>query len=107
MNARQKAKKYKQELERLKKEPVKRYYVSSTHREVKTFRASEICYLPHSINCGPDEIDEFYKRILLEKIVKDDLFREAVKFQKETDFTHPGNIYTKPVKYSASVDVLI
>lgn len=74
MNARQKAKKYKQELEILKKQTIRPLYIERKPLPVETFvsrRAFTGLYIP----------DEDIKRILLEQLIHDENFVNSIKLE--------------------------
>ena len=80
MNARQKAKKYKQELEMLKRQTIKPLYIEREPRQIDSFVAKQIfsCY-PYSLS------DNEKKRILLSKLIQDEHFLNSVKLEKIFD----------------------
>lgn len=73
MNARQKAKKYKQELEMLKKQTIKPFYIEREPVVVDTFVSEQVfSTYPYVI---PDEEE---KRILLDQLIHDPNFLDSV-----------------------------
>lgn len=74
MNARQKAKKYKQELEILKKQTTRPFYIERQPLPIETFvskRTFTGLHIP----------DEDIKRILLEQLIHDENFVNSVKLE--------------------------
>lgn len=98
MNARQKAKRYKKELERIRSEPFKPTIVQY-HRPIITLQASYIenydKYNLSPVLSKKAIIDHLYSRI-----AKDCAFKDAVSIQTEIDEC-TGNI-----KYTARLQVL-
>lgn len=106
MNARQKAKKYKKELEMLKNYPV-RYQIVENRLDVRTLMVNT--QVPIDMvrsEVGLDTIDDWYYKQLLDQIASSDEFKQAARFSKEV---FPNRIYPNPVlvKYTARVDVVV
>ena len=80
MNARQKAKKYKKELELLKRQTVKPAYIERNPRQIDTFISKQtFSYHPYGLS------DEGKKRILFEQLSRDEKFINAIKLEKVFD----------------------
>ena len=94
MNARQKAKKYKKELERLRSTPFKPK-IEYTKRNVVTIRVTT--FEESSIYPIPEDI---ITKTLCEKFSEVDIFREAVTIKKEIADQHGL------VRYTATLQVL-
>ena len=94
MNARQKAKKYKKELERLRSIPFKPK-IEYTKRNVVTIRVTT--FEESSIYPIPEDI---ITKTLCEKFSEVDIFREAVTIKKEIADQHGL------VRYTATLQVL-
>ena len=94
MNARQKAKKYKKELDRLRSLPIKPQIVRE-ERRVATIRATDMrdstfIHIP----------EKMIRDSLLEKIFKSDEFRNAVVIESEY------NEWTDTTRYTATLQVV-
>lgn len=94
MNARQKAKKYKKELERLKSIPIKPK-IECTQKKVATLMVST--FEKPSIYPIPEDI---ITKTLCEKFSEVNIFREAVTIKKEIVDQHGL------VRYTATLQVL-
>lgn len=95
MNARQKAKKYKQELERLKRQAVQPHYIYREPADIVTVRAVYIepdttTVVP--LNVVRSELDRLISR--------SDTFRQAITYDVGWDYL--GNR-----KYTASIDIVM
>ena len=93
MNARQKAKKYKKELERLRSIPDKPVFV---HDQI------HVEQIKASIMYG-DISDEYAAEILYKKICNSEPFRNAVNIKKESN---ERNEWVGVKKYTATLQVL-
>ena len=82
MNARQKAKKYKLELERLKSMVIKPMYVYENNRDVVKLRADYIVPGYPEIN---DEINAIVRGKLVRELAASKDFAKAVKFTTSVD----------------------
>ena len=82
MNARQKAKKYKRELERLKSIVIKPMYVYEDNRDVVKLRADYIVPGYPEIN---DEINAIIRGKLVRELAASEDFAKAVKFTTSVD----------------------
>ena len=97
MNARQKAKKYKRELERLKSMVIKPMYVYEDNRGVVKLRADYIVPGYPEIN---DEINTIVRGKLVRELAASENFVKAVKFTTSVDE------FTGRIRLSAEVKVL-
>ena len=97
MNARQKAKKYKRELERLKSMVIKSMYVYEDNRDVVKLRADYI--VP-----GYLEIDDETNAIVRGKLVRE--LAASKDFAKAVKFTTSADEFTGRIRLSAEVKVL-
>ena len=97
MNARQKAKKYKRELERLKSMVIKPMYVYEDIRDVVKLRADYIVPGYPEIN---DEINAIIRDKLVMELASSEDFTKAVKFTTSVDE------FTGRIRLSAEVKVL-
>ena len=97
MNARQKAKKYKRELERLKSMTIEPMYVYEGIRDAVTLRAESI--IPRVVRLN-DERNVYLRDELCRVIASSADFRNAVKFTTSVDE------FTGCLKLSAEVKVL-
>lgn len=97
MNARQKAKKYKRELERLKSMVIKPMYVYEDNRDVVKLRADYI--IP-----GYLEIDDETNAIVRSKLVRE--LAASENFAKAVKFTTSVDEFTGRIRLSAEVKVL-
>ena len=97
MNARQKAKKYKRELERLKSMVIEQTYVYEDKRDVVKLRADYI--VP-----GYLEIDDETNAIVRGKLVRE--LAESKDFSKVVRFSTSVDEFTGHIRLSAEVKVL-
>ena len=97
MNARQKAKKYKRELERLKSMVIEPMYVYEGIRDAVTLRADYI--VP-----GYPEIDDETNAIVHGKLVRE--LAESKDFAKAVRFSTSVDEFTGRIRLSAEVKVL-
>ena len=97
MNARQKAKKYKRELEHLKSMVIKPMYVYEDNRDVVKLRADYI--VP-----GYLEIDDETNSIVRDKLVRE--LAASKDFAKAVKFTTSVDEFTGRIRLSAEVKVL-
>ena len=97
MNARQKAKKYKRELERLKSMVIKPTYVYEDIRDVVKLRADYI--VP-----GYPEINDETNAIVRDKLVRE--LAASKDFAKAVKFTTSVDEFTGRIRLSAEVKVL-
>ena len=97
MNARQKAKKYKRELERLKSMVIKPTYVYENIRDVVKLRADYI--VP-----GYPEINDEINTIIRDKLVRE--LAASEDFAKAAKFTTSVDEFTGRIRLSAAVKVL-
>ena len=77
MNARQKAKKYKRELEMLKKQTIRPMYIEREPRAIDTFVSKQI----FSVFIPEDD----RKRILIKELANDKRFFDSVKLETPLD----------------------
>lgn len=98
MNARQKAKKYKRELEDLKSMVIKPTYVYEDIRDAVTLRAESL--VPSYYNQLDDETNAMFRGKLVRELAASEDFRRAVKFTTSVDE------FTYGIKISAEVKVL-
>lgn len=101
-NARQKAKKYKRELEELKKLNAKPRFVER-RRDVKTLATVITVDLDSEIALPPDE---YFQRQLLRQLVDSDEFKLAVTFEVDTVNRYIGFPRRITKTYKAKVDVI-
>ena len=101
MNARQKAKKYKKELDRLKLRLNKVYSIEITHREIRTLQAnmSVSADTLARLNMTPEDIDEGYRNQLLTQITFDPALKNLVLFDKE--------VFPNMTTYMARLDIVV
>ena len=97
MNARQKAKKYKRELERLKSMVIEPMYVYEDIRDVVKLRADYIVPSYPEIN---DEINAIIRGKLVRELAASENFAKAVKFTTSVDEL------TAHIRLTAEADVL-
>lgn len=97
MNARQKAKKYKQELERLKSMVIKPMYVYEDDRDVVKLRADYI--VPGYLEID-DETNAIVRSKLVRELAASEDFAKAVRFSTSVDE------FTGRIRLSAEVKVL-
>lgn len=97
MNARQKAKKYKRELERLKSMVIEPTYIYEDNRDVVKLRADYI--VP-----GYLEIDDETNAIIRGKLVRE--LAASEDFAKAVKFTTSVDEFTGRIRLSAEVKVL-
>ena len=97
MNTRQKAKKYKRELERLKSMVIKPMYVYEDNRDAVKLRADYI--IP-----GYSEINDETNAIVRSKLVRE--LAASEDFAKAVKFTTSFDEFTGRIRLSAEVKVL-
>lgn len=95
MNARQKAKKYKKELERLRSIPIKPLFCYTENRDVVTIRATHVAYLYEK---DMADYEDFIFRSLCRSIAESEEFREVVKVAPVTDDFNGNTIYAAEIK---------
>ena len=98
MNARQKAKKYKKELDELKKLTVKPVYVEQTQLHVESLVVKH-GFLEMPINLSEDVI----KRQLVKQLINDERFIDLVEFEAIDPWN--GVRYPNVVEYGIRLDV--
>lgn len=106
MNARQKAKKYKKELEELKElwKLKPKIQLEEKRRDVKTL-ATVITVDLDDLNVVPP--DEYFQRQLLKQLTESDEFKRAVTFEADAVDKYYGQPRRITKTYKARVDIVV
>ena len=99
MNARQKAKKYKKELERLTRQTTNSFYIEREPQHVDRFVVEQV------FSRSSDHVpDDYKKSILLDKLIHNKQFFDSIKLETRPDL----NLYARfdQVIYYIALDIL-